>query len=190
MNCRCIVAALVFGGACDKSHAESHVERHVEPTGAAAMDASVAVAPTPPSPTGGNPTVRTRSAWRGSYKSAAGALYVPPDWKNVHWNVKDDGAGIGEGIIALHIDPLSGRVLGTVEGPLGPAVLEGLAADGKLTASIARKDPADQGFKGTLVGAIADDHAEGTMNVSPAEANAIRTATFMLVPDGERPVAR
>lgn len=186
MNCRCIVAVLVFGSACDKSHAEGQVE----PIGPSAVEANVAVAPAPSSPTGGNPTVRATSAWRGSYKSAAGALYVPPDWKNVHWNVKDDGAGIGEGIIALHIDPLSGRVLGTVEGPLGPAVLEGLAADGKLTASIARKDPADQGFKGTLVGVIGEDRAEGTMNVSPAEANTIRTATFMLVPDGERPVPR
>jgi hypothetical protein len=186
MNCRCIVAALVFGSACDKSPTEGHVE----PTGAAVADANVAVAPAPPSPTGGNPTVRTTSAWRGSYKSAAGALDFPPDWKNVHWSAKDDGAGIGEGIIALHIDPLTGRVLGTVEGPLGPAVLEGFAADGKLTASIARKDPADQGFQGTLVGAVGNDRAEGTLNVSPAEANAIRTATFMLVPDDTRPVAR
>jgi hypothetical protein len=108
----------------------------------------------------------------------------------VHWNVKESAAGIGEGTIALTVDPVNGRVFGTLEGPLGPATVDGFAADRKLTASIARKDPTDQGFTGTLIGSLGGDRAGGTMNVSLAEASAIRTATFDLSPDGSQALPR
>jgi hypothetical protein len=133
---------------------------------------------------------RTTVAWSGSYKSTASGLYVPADWKTVHWNVKESSAGIGEGPIALAVDSTTGRVLGTIEGPLGPAAIAGLISDGKVTATIARTDPSDRGFTGTLVGLIGADHVDGTMNVSLAEADAIRTATFALSPDAAPPPPR
>ncbi|HXN30864.1 MAG TPA: hypothetical protein VN894_03340 [Polyangiaceae bacterium] len=168
--------------ACGKSHADRRVEATVPPSALAnAAPAPVPNATAPPHTTG---------AWRGTYKSSAGSLYIPPDWKDVHWKVKDTGAGIGEGAIAIQVDPASGRIVGTLEGPLGPAKIDGLGSDGRLTAAIARKDPADEGFTGTIVGTISNDRVEGTMYVSPGEASAIRTATFTMSPEGATTVPR
>jgi len=121
--------------------------------------------------------------WRGSYKSTSGELYIPPEWKNVHWNVKESAAGLGEGAMTLTIDLASGRAVGSLDGPLGPAIVDGFVSEGRLTATIARKEPTDQGFIGTLIGSIGGDRAEGTMNLSGAEASAVRKATFALAPE-------
>ena len=64
-----------------------------------------------------------------------------------------------------------------MDGPLGPATLEGLSSDGKLTATVRRKDPTDRGFTGTLVGSIVGDHVEGSMSVSLGQASALATMT-------------
>jgi hypothetical protein len=121
-------------------------------------------------------------AWSGTYKSAAGTLYIPPEWKGVRWSGAETQAGIGEGTIALEIDPSTGRVVGTLEGPLGPAVIDGVATGEKLTATIARKNPSDRGFAGSLMGDIGKDAVTGSMNLSSAEASTVRTATFSLAP--------
>jgi hypothetical protein len=84
----------------------------------------------------------------------------------------------------MTLDPVTGRVRGLLEGALGPAVFTGLSADGKLAATIVRKDPGDHGFAGTLAGTIGADKAEGTMSLSPAEGGAIRSATFALSSGG------
>ena len=71
---------------------------------------------------------------------------------------------------------------GTVDGVLGPATVDGVAVDGKITATVAREDPADQGFTGTLSGRRGDATAQGTMNVAHADVSAVRNATFELAP--------
>ena len=125
------------------------------------------------------------TAWQGSYKSAQGVLYIPPDWKDVHWKVKETETGIGDGALSMSVDGATGRASGAIEGPLGPATLEGVAADGKVTAQITPKDPPDGGFAGTLVGSLANDRMEGTMSVSSGFAGAIRTATFTMAREGK-----
>jgi len=122
------------------------------------------------------------ASWHGSYKSLSGTLYVPADWKGVHWNVAESSAGLGDGTIGLTIEP-GGRIHGTLEGPLGPAVVAGFAADGALTASVRPENPADRGFGGTLIGRVVDGRLEGTIHVSPAVADAVRVATFVLGAD-------
>jgi hypothetical protein len=119
------------------------------------------------------------ASWQGSYTSVAGAMTLP---KDVRWRVPETPEGLGVGTLALTVDPASGRVRGTVEGPLGPATLDGMAADGRLTASMARRDPNDRGFIGTLSGDVTDGGVRGTMNVALAEASALRTASFQLAP--------
>lgn len=170
-----LVAALC---ACSRPSAEK-VPGPLASAPVTAMAAATSAPPTPP------PT-----AWRGSYTSAAGTLYIPADWKGVRWTVTDTPAGIGEGAIELSMDPSSGRVRGTLTGVLGPAMLRGQAAGGRLAATIVREDPADRGFAGTLVGTVAGQRAEGTLNVSLAEAGAIRTGTFTLAPGGAAGTAR
>ena len=93
--------------------------------------------------------------------------------------------GIGEGALSLRVDGSSGRASGAVDGPLGPATLEGVVTDGKVTAQITPKDPPDGGFAGTLVGSLANDQMEGTMSVSSGFAGAVRKATFTMAREGK-----
>jgi hypothetical protein len=129
------------------------------------------------------------TTFRGTYKSEAATLYIPtePDWRGVRWTVKDSPLGIGDGPMALTIDAATGRVRGAVDGPLGPASIDGFARQGTLTATVARKDPSDHGFAGTLTAAVENGHADGTMSVSLAEASAIRHASFTLEEPGKTP---
>jgi hypothetical protein len=166
-----VLVILTSATACDKPQADTHPVATSTPS--SAPPAASATAP-----------ARAAVAWGGSYKSTSGELYIPPDWKSVHWTVKETSAGIGEGTIALTVDAASGRVQGMLEGPLGPARIDGLASDGKLTATIVRRDPADKGFTGTLIASLGGDRGEGTMNVALAEASALRAVTFTLSPEG------
>jgi hypothetical protein len=100
----------------------------------------------------------------------------------MRWSEPESSTGVGDGAMTLAIDPATGRVTGTLEGPLGPASIDGVTAEGTVRASIARKDPTDHGFAGTLLGAVAADKIEGTMNVSLGQASALRTASFSLSP--------
>ena len=136
------------------------------PAASAAPSAGAAVAP----------------SWHGTYKSAASTLTVPPEFKKTHWSDTQSTAGLGEGPLTLAVDGATGRVTGSVEGPLGPATVDGVVADGKLSATVRRKDPADHGFAGTMLGTIAGDHAEGTMDLSLGTGGVLRTATFVLAP--------
>jgi len=122
--------------------------------------------------------------WGGAYRSVAGALYVPPTWKGVTWRVPETGAGVGEGTIALYCDPATGRLSGRVDGVLGPATVRGLVDDGGVTATVVRVDPSDRGFTGTLSATTGAGLVRGSMNVSLAEASAIRVASFDLTPGG------
>jgi hypothetical protein len=180
---RCALLALL-AVACGKSTLDHSDAASPTAPNLVAVAASGPTAPSAPA------SARAAVAWRGSYKSTAGELFIPPDWKSVHWNVKETTAGIGEGSIALTVDAASGRVQGAMEGPLGPAIVDGLASDGKLTATIVRKDPTDKGFTGTLVASVGSDRAEGTMRVSLAEASAVRAVMFTLSPDGAQPATR
>jgi hypothetical protein len=120
--------------------------------------------------------------WTGAYKSAPGTLTIPATWKNVEWHPVETTAGLGDGTIALAVDGASGRVAGTLDGPLGPATLDGLVAGTTLNATVRRTDPGDHGFSGTLSGTVADGHASGTIHVALAEASALRAATFEMSP--------
>lgn len=151
--------------------------------GAPVVGAAPASAPSPSAQATPPPSAGAGAAqsWRGSYKSAAATLTVVPAYKKQPWSDTKSTEGLGDGTMTLAVDP-GGRVTGSVEGPLGPATIAGAVADGKVSASIRRKDPADHGFTGTLTGDVAADHVEGTMSVSLGQASVLRTATFTLKP--------
>jgi hypothetical protein len=175
--------ALMLVTACGKSTPTDAPATSSLASGSAAHGASSAA---PPASVASAPTGSAAlSAWTGKYKSAAGSLYIPRDapngkqWKDVKWQGDDSKEGLGEGTITLAIE---GRhVSGTLDGPLGPALLEGdVSTEGALTAHVARKDPGDGGFTGTITATLHGAAVEGTMNLSLARANVIRTATFSL----------
>jgi hypothetical protein len=118
-------------------------------------------------------------SWKGTYKSAEAGITLP---KDVKWRVPESTAGVGDGTLAFTVDPASGRVQGTLDGVLGPATLDGFAADRKVTAIVVRKDPSDQGFTGTLEGELADATGRGSVRLALADTSAVRLATFELTP--------
>jgi hypothetical protein len=177
-----VLALLLLGGACGKSPDASTAGASGSATPSSNPSASSAQAPPPAQVPTAAASASRPSTWRGTYRSAAGTLYIPPEWKNVRWTGAETSAGIGEGAVTLTVDPASGRVQGTVDGPLGPATVDGVAQDGKVAATIRRRDPGDRGFTGTLEGSLSGDHGEGTMSLSLAEASALRSATFTLAP--------
>jgi hypothetical protein len=175
---------LAEGVACDKPSGNE------TPTPAAASASASIVSSSAPVAASAPATSKSPAAtqsWRGTYKSAASTLTVPPDSKKTHWSDTQSTAGIGDGPLALTVDGATGQVTGTVDGPLGPATVDGVITDGKLAATLRRKDPTDQGFTGTVLGSIAGDHLEGTMNVTLGLAGALRSAAFTLSPSGAAP---
>jgi hypothetical protein len=118
-------------------------------------------------------------AYAGKYAIAVGSMYVPAgkDYASVKFK-NDDAKLLGDGTIALTIDP-KGRVSGTTEGgALGASVVEGSSDGAKLAATVRRKDPTDDGLTGTLVAKIAGDALEGTMNLAEGNAAVVRQGTF------------
>jgi|HubBroStandDraft_4_1064222.scaffolds.fasta_scaffold500122_2 hypothetical protein len=146
-------------------------------TGSAPATGSAAASPGAPVATAARPT--GPMGWKGGYKSAPGVIVLP---KDVSWKIPETTAGVGEGTIALTVDPATGRLQGKIDGVLGPATMDGLASDGKIAATISRADPADHGFTGTLTGDLGDASARGTMNLALADVSAVRSATFELSP--------
>jgi len=168
---------------CSKPSADATLA----PASASAPAASSAAPSAAASASARPPAATASRSWRGTYKSAAATMNVPPDWKKVHWSDPQNTEGIGDGALTLAVDGATGHVTGTLDGPLGPATLDGVVSDGQLSATVRRKDPNDKGFTGTALGTVGGDHVEGTMNVSLGLASAVRTATFTLAPAAAAP---
>jgi hypothetical protein len=183
-----LFAALVAGG-CSKSSDSSQQNAAAPSASAGAPPSSSSAAPSASSASSGSSSAATVT-WHGTYKSVAGTVTIPPSLKAGTWTNADTPTGLGEGALTLVVDPHGGRVTGSLEGPLGPASVAGFWADGKLTATIRRVDPSDEGFTGTLEAgptgptAPKPDELEGTMNGALGRANAVRTATFTLTSGG------
>lgn len=132
-------------------------------------------------PEAGSPKPEASKSWRGTYKSVAASLDVPPDFAKT-WAHADRGGATGDGTMTLAIDGATGRATGALEGPLGPALVAGDVAGGTLTASVRRKDPSDRGFTGTLRATVTADRIDGTMTLASADGAMQRSATVTLAP--------
>ena len=184
---RLAIAIVGFAGfsaifACDKSSGGAPAGASPSSATSASASPSATVSDAPSgAPSAGK--AAADSEWTGSYKSVAGALHYPEgkDWKSLTWQGDDASVGLGEGALEVRVDGATGQVHGTVTGPLGPATLVGAFSDGALTATIARQNPADRGLTGTAMGTVAGDKIDGVMNLSLADANVIRKATFTLI---------
>ena len=60
------------------------------------------------------------------------------------------------------------------------ALVAGLLEGDSLTASFRRKDPADNGFYGTILGKVAGDKVEGSVAASRGNAGLVRTGKLTL----------
>jgi hypothetical protein len=166
------LALILAASGC--SRASDHPGDAAPSTPASAVPSASAASSGPADAAAGN------IAWHGTYKSVPGTVTIPSSLKAGTWANADTQAALGEGNLTLVVDGSSGRVTGSLDGPLGPASVAGLFADGRITAVVRRIDPADEGFTGTLEASRSGAKLEGTMNGALARANAVRSATFAL----------
>ncbi len=123
------------------------------------------------------PSTGSAATFEGTYTTTAVAAITVPE--GAKWKGEEGQDGVGEGKLKLDIDA-EGRVTGTVEGALGAGLLEGRRSGDLVTATIRRKDPADQGFYGTVDGKVAGDKVEGTVSASRGNAGMVREGKFSL----------
>jgi hypothetical protein len=180
--CLLALGALATVCACSKPGNESAGAASSASSSAASPSVAQVAASIAASSAPSSAPVRAARTWKGAYKSTAATLSVPAALSKEHWSDTQSTAGLGDGTLVVKVDG-NGHVTGEVQGVLGPADLEGLSTDGKLSASIRRKDPTDRGFTGTLVATVTGDHGDGTMSVSLGQASALRVATFSLAPE-------
>ena len=161
---------LVIVSACDKKPAEATEAGSTAATSAALPPPSAAASASASAAPAGE-----AATWNGKYSIAAAAVYVPSDkdWKNVKLKT-DDAQYLGDGALTLTVDP-SGRVTGSSDGPpLGAALVDGHVEGGKLTATVRRKDPSDNGLTGTIVATITGDKLEGSMKLADSNTAVVR----------------
>jgi hypothetical protein len=180
---RLACVTLLVLAACSKSSGDVAPSASASAS-AGASTSSAAAAPSSAASTASSGGAAASSSWSGKYKSEAAAITVPPEWKKVHWSDTKSTEGIGEGAMTLAIDGSTGHVTGTLDGPLGPATLDGASAEGTVSATLVRKDPGDHGFGGTLLATVTGDKLDGTMNLSLGTGGVVRTATFSLARGG------
>jgi len=126
------------------------------------------------------------AVWTGSYASKPGSMYVYDggEWKGVHFRGDDASVGLGDGTLALTLDPKTHLVHGTGAGSLGDLIITGAfdPASGEVSFSLLRKDTTDRGFTGTGVAHLSGSALSGSMRLSRGDAHVIRDADFALAP--------
>src|SRR6185436_9605927 len=120
-------------GVCAAACIAAACSRDAPATGAAASSSAASAASAPAGSASGGAAsadaaakaADAATAYAGTYTSAAGSLYVPDggEWAGTKWRGDESTDGLGEGPIALSIT--GSRVEGTIDGPLGPAVIRG-----------------------------------------------------------------
>ena len=146
-------------------------------TASAPGPATSALASSSAAPAGSGTPGAKAASYDGKYTTTAvSAITVPEGTK---WKGEEGTEGVGEGKLSLEVGA-DGRLTGTVDGPLGAALVEGHLEGETLTATFRRKDPADNGFYGTLGGKVTGDKVEGALTASRGNAGLVREGKFSL----------
>jgi hypothetical protein len=117
-------------------------------------------------------------AFAGSYKAAPQLLHMP-DFTGTKWRGDDAGIALGEGKISISLLP-DGRVMGTMEAPLGPSTIYGTHADGRVSATVRGEVGDDKAWVGTLSATATAGKLEGVLTMSSSRGNVARQASFSL----------
>lgn len=180
-----IRASSLFAGvfllvACSKTEQPAKPE-----AGAPAVSVTVVIATPGEAGTGADAGAKASAGAEvdlsGTYSAKASPIYMPEgkEWSYYKWRGDDAGTALGDGTMSLHIDG-DGRVSGTLDGPLGPAVVSGTATPEGISATVRLDLDADKGWTGTLTATRKGDAAEGTIQMSSPLANVARAAEFSL----------
>ena len=118
--------------------------------------------------------------WTGHYAASPGSFSVPDggEWAGVKFRGDVTGDALGEGTLRVSVDS-TGRVSGTLEGPLGALRVTGELVEGAFSAALVPSDPG-HGFSGVAVGSAATGVITGTMRLSLPTGNVLREASFTL----------
>jgi hypothetical protein len=118
--------------------------------------------------------------WTGTYEAAKHHIDLPakigglPEW------AADEGArGTGKGSVRLTPDS-TGAATGSVEGPLGPAVLEGAFDGDVLALRFYPKNAERSGFSGVLIARRDGERLTGSLDAATTDGRVARTAQITL----------
>jgi hypothetical protein len=177
-----LLALLLVG--CPKSETSTESSALPGTSSASANTASAHLAPsgTPSASAAAAPAAADRPiAFAGTYTSAP-TENLDAGWTPVNFRGEDGGVGLGSGKIELTVDFASGRVTGTVDAPVGPAVVSGFydPKTGEVNGMVSRKNVTDDGLSGSLQAKMtaAHDGVQGKLQLSSARANLLRVAPF------------
>lgn len=122
------------------------------------------------------------ATYKGSYESSVGTFPLPAnkDYDGLKWRGEKSELGLGKGEISLTLPPgARGVVIGTLDGPLGPAVIRGYLDGDDVTARFDAKEAAPERFAGGLVGKRKGDTVEGTLDAAQ-DSKVLRSGPFSL----------
>lgn len=175
-----LAATLAVAGCDDKNKTPAPAPA---PSGSVATPATSGSAAAPAgSASAKGADAKVGSAWSGPYTLAAATLSIPTENKDYAGvkQAKDDPSKLmGEGQIELTVDG-TGKVVGTIEGGAGPAVVDGSVVGEEIRGTVRRKNPKDDGLTGTITAKIAGDAAEGKLSLSESNAAIVREAKIVL----------
>ncbi|MFO0668472.1 MAG: hypothetical protein U0235_02435 [Polyangiaceae bacterium] len=124
----------------------------------------------------------TPATFKGTYEAAVGTFPLPAnkDYDGLKWRGEKSESGLGKGAIELTLPAgPRGVVSGTLDGPLGPAVITGYLDGDDVTARFDPKEAAPERFAGGLVGKRKGDALEGTIDAAQ-DSKVLRTGPFSL----------
>ena len=117
--------------------------------------------------------------FKGKYSAKKTTPSLAPDVVVKSWKSDDGKRGAGEGRITLTIES-NGRATGIVEGPLGPATLEGSVEGKRVRAELVPdRDDADA-FSGLFDGTLEGSGIVGTLRAADGSASVVREAQAKL----------
>jgi hypothetical protein len=182
----CLAGLLELGG-CPKSESDkpnppASASAESASTPATSAPAVAAASVSAATPTGAHEHPVT---FGGTYTSVA-TDGLDAGWTPVNFRGEDASTGLGSGKVELVVDFATNRVTGTVDGPVGPAVISGFydSKTGDLNGTVQRKEPGDDGLSGSLLAKIpaSRDAVTGKLQLSSGRANVLRVATFEAKP--------
>lgn len=179
MTLRTFTVARVFSLAAALSACQSGAKS----TGVPSAAASAAAAPTAPSSTAkviAKTDAWYAGTWTGSYEAAKHHIDLSTKIGGLpEWAADEGASGTGKGSVRLTPDA-TGAATGSVEGPLGPAALEG-AFDGDVLAVRFYPKSADRsGFSGVLVARREGERLTGSLDAATSDGRVARTAKITL----------
>jgi hypothetical protein len=151
-------------------------------TAGAAPSASMAAQATvaPPAPSKASAESWFAGAWTGKYEASKHRIELSAKVGGLpEWAADDGPRGTGAGTVEL-VPDASGATSGSMDGPLGPAALEGSFDGDTLAARFYPKNDDRTGFSGVMVARRDGERLVGSLDAATSDGHVARSAKVTL----------